>query len=387
MRVVFAANTLSFLLSYKLGLAKLLITRGYQVTFIGGDEKIPSYLNEQYEEMLQLSKTGKLEVKQSLKRGALPMTIAYNIITIAKLFTSKHYTHLVFHTATINLAAILIAKLLRRKEKKVSYFVSGFGPIRIRKAFKYRFGYRVYLSLLQLLAQERNARIFALNNYDHRLIQDFSSKTVVITVREFGSDEKLIKRLQERLSRENTERKIKELRCLFIGRTLLEKGVNETIEAIRIARSLGHNISLSIVGSHDIHNKSSVKLTNLIQKGESFINVYPDTTKLESIICDMDVFVSSSMREGHPKYLILSMSAGLIPLVYPSPGLTRDVIDGFNGIVTNRDSPESMAAELIKLYNSPDKARDMRFNILNYCNVYTQKEVDNCLMSKVLHED
>ena len=133
MRVVFAANTLSFLLSYKLGLAKLLITKGYLVTFIGGNEKIPNYLKEQYEEMLQLSKTGKLEIRQSLIRGALPMAIVNNIITIAKLYTRKDYSHLIFHTATINLAAILIAKLLRRKEKKVSYFVSGFGPIKLER--------------------------------------------------------------------------------------------------------------------------------------------------------------------------------------------------------------------------------------------------------------
>ena len=43
--------------------------------------------------------------------------------------------------------------------------------------------------------------------------------------------------------------------------------------------------------------------------------------------------------EGHPLYLLKSMAFGVVPIIYPNPGLSVDVIDKYNGIVSSMRTP------------------------------------------------
>ena len=46
------------------------------------------------------------------------------------------------------------------------------------------------------------------------------------------------------------------------------------------------------------------------------------------------------------------MAYGVVPIVYPNPGLSVDIIDNYNGIVTKYVDPRSMLSSLIDVNNN-----------------------------------
>ena len=43
------------------------------------------------------------------------------------------------------------------------------------------------------------------------------------------------------------------------------------------------------------------------------------------------------------------MAYGVVPIIYPNPGLSVDIIDNYNGIVTKYVHPRSMFSSLIEV--------------------------------------
>ena len=97
--------------------------------------------------------------------------------------------------------------------------------------------------------------------------------------------------------------------------------------------------NFQIAGCSDKKNSSSILNYDL--------NNYPDIElfiepHFSEFFKKIDVIIFPSYREGHPLYLLKSMTYGVVPIVYPVAGVVHDVINNYNGIVVDSITPTSL---------------------------------------------
>ncbi|MCS7231648.1 MAG: glycosyltransferase family 4 protein [Elusimicrobiota bacterium] len=126
-----------------------------------------------------------------------------------------------------------------------------------------------------------------------------------------------------------------------IGRLSRQKNYHLLIEAIAKLK----NVSLTIIGNgplrselEDFANKKNIKI-RFIEKVEN--------EKLSEILKDADVFVLSSLFEGHPKALTEAMACGIPCVGVNVEGIRDIIINGENGLLSEPN--EKDLAEKIKL--------------------------------------
>ena len=126
---------------------------------------------------------------------------------------------------------------------KLFVFVSGFGPSRIRNSLRYRILGRIYLTILRFYSAKKNIFIFVLNQDDKNLVQDFIPNRNIFLLREAGLTN------SELASKYPTKDILqKRIKVGFLGRFLLEKGICEYIELIKLSKKLGLDFDFYLAG-------------------------------------------------------------------------------------------------------------------------------------------
>ena len=118
----------------------------------------------------------------------------------------------------------------------------------------------------------------------------------------------------------------------FFWEILIRKRYDDFKLIVRDAFQHNIGINFFIGGSHDINNSSSVLIDALFHECKN-VKIY-DSPLYGDFFSNIDILLVPSYREGHPLYLLRSMAYGVVPIVYPNPGLSVDIIDNYNGIVT-----------------------------------------------------
>ena len=118
----------------------------------------------------------------------------------------------------------------------------------------------------------------------------------------------------------------------FFGRFLLEKGIDDFAQIVNDANEYDLKYKFLIGGSQDIDNSSSILVSDIFKKYNN-VNIY-NSPDYRFFFKKIDILIFPSYREGHPLYLLKSMAFGVVPIIYPNPGLSVDVIDKYNGIVS-----------------------------------------------------
>src|SRR5438128_10890684 len=75
--------------------------------------------------------------------------------------------------------------------------------------------------------------------------------------------------------------------------------------------------------------------------------------------------VHTSIREGWGLNVIEANAMGTPAIVYPVHGLVDSTVHDQTGIVTTKEAPESVAANLQALLNTPEKYQRFRVNAWN----------------------
>lgn len=178
--------------------------------------------------------------------------------------------------------------------------------------------------------------------------------------------------------------KSNDIKILFIGRIIADKGIYELIEAASIIKKQYSNITFTLLGMLGVKNRTSItknEVDDWVDNG--LIEYIPFKDDVRNFISDSDLIVLPSYREGTPKTLLEAASIGRPIIATDVPGCREVVIHEKNGFLCQVKNPKSLAKEIKKFieldYQSKLemglKSRELaklKFDINNVNNYYIQ---------------
>lgn len=139
------------------------------------------------------------------------------------------------------------------------------------------------------------------------------------------------------------------LRLIYIGRLAPAKGLLETIEALRIARSRGVAARLVLAGSgpEEPRLRQYARDAGLTRE-VAFVGPAYGSHKA-ALLAQADVLSLASYSEGLPYSLLEAMAAGVVPIVTPVGAIPEVVTEGEHGVLVAPRDAEALADAITRL--------------------------------------
>ncbi|CAA0090387.1 N,N'-diacetylbacillosaminyl-diphospho-undecaprenol alpha-1,3-N-acetylgalactosaminyltransferase [Halioglobus japonicus] len=149
-------------------------------------------------------------------------------------------------------------------------------------------------------------------------------------------------------------------RFLYAGRMLADKGLYELIAAVRSLNATGVECELWLVGFAGVGNVSAIGEAQLKEwAGIPGIQWLGPNDAMESIYAQVDCVVLPSYREGMPRSLLEAGAMGLPVIATDVPGCRNIVTDGYNGLLCEVKSSESLMQSLQAMLAMTDGERTL----------------------------
>jgi glycosyltransferase involved in cell wall biosynthesis len=141
---------------------------------------------------------------------------------------------------------------------------------------------------------------------------------------------------------------------LMASRLLVDKGVNEFIEAARRLR--GHaDARFILVGDVDPGNPTSLERAQVLRCAEDgVIEWWGHRSDMQQVLAAAHVVVLPSYREGLPKVLIEAAASGRAVVTTDVPGCRDAIVNGSTGLLAAPRDPEALAAAIRALLDAPE---------------------------------
>ena len=153
--------------------------------------------------------------------------------------------------------------------------------------------------------------------------------------------------------------KSQNIRFILIARMIWEKGVGEYVQAARVIKAKYPNTEFCLLGFLDVENPGAITKNEMDEwVKEGAINYLGTTDKVDDVIATADcVVLPSYYREGTPKTLLESGSAGK-PIITTDNVGCRDVVDhGINGYLCEPRSVEDLTLKIEMFLNLSDEEK------------------------------
>lgn len=155
------------------------------------------------------------------------------------------------------------------------------------------------------------------------------------------------------------DRRGPEVKFLYLGRLLPEKGVREYVEAARRIREKRTDVRFCLMGMLDRENPTAIRRSELDQWIEADAIEYLKPEKnvrpvLESCDC---IVLPSYYREGVPRALLEGAAMKKLLVAADNVGSRAIVIDNVTGFVCSPRSIESLEAAMMKVIELPERQR------------------------------
>jgi glycosyltransferase involved in cell wall biosynthesis len=139
------------------------------------------------------------------------------------------------------------------------------------------------------------------------------------------------------------------LRLIYVGRLAPAKGLLETIEGLRLARSRGVAARLVLAGSgpEEPQLREYVRQAGLT-RDVAFVGPAHGQQKAQ-LLAQADAFVLASYSEGLPYSLLEAMAAGCVPIVTPVGAIPDVVSEGEHGVFVPPRDAEAVADAIARL--------------------------------------
>jgi glycosyltransferase involved in cell wall biosynthesis len=139
------------------------------------------------------------------------------------------------------------------------------------------------------------------------------------------------------------------LRLIYIGRLAPAKGLLETIEGLRLARTSGVAARLVLAGSgpEEPRLRQYVRDAGLA-RDVAFVGPAYGSHKAQ-LLAQADVLALASYGEGLPYSLLEAMAAGVVPIVTPVGAIPDVVIEGEHGVFVAPRDADAIATAISRL--------------------------------------
>ena len=171
------------------------------------------------------------------------------------------------------------------------------------------------------------------------------------------------------------------LRIVFVGRLAADKGVLETVEAVRILRDRGIDSYLTIAGSGSAEHEITAAIeASRLGDRTALVGAVFGSAK-QQLWREADAFALPTVREGLPYALLEAMAGSVVPVVSPVGAIPDVVQNEVNGLLVPARDALALANALERLANDRPLllrlALAARLRVVNhYSLVHTAQEFD-----------
>lgn len=165
-----------------------------------------------------------------------------------------------------------------------------------------------------------------------------------------------------------------------IGRLSPEKGYTYLIDAVKIIREKGHDVTLVIIGEGSERSILERKIEDLGLSPYVILPGYKENAS--EYLPYFDIFVLPSLTEGLPMTILEAMRAG-VPIVASSVGGIPEALSyGKGGILVDKSGAFRLCQAIIDLIQDQER----RSAIANFARINFQKEFTDTYMTKSYFE-
>lgn len=136
------------------------------------------------------------------------------------------------------------------------------------------------------------------------------------------------------------------LTFLMISRLIVEKGVQEYVEAAKAVHQLHPDVRFELIGKYDPEHKRSISQEEFESFGDAGVSYQEEVRNIKEIIARADVVVLPSYREGTPRTLLEAAAMGRPLISTDVPGCREVVNDGVNGFLCKVQNASSLAQKI-----------------------------------------
>jgi glycosyltransferase involved in cell wall biosynthesis len=145
---------------------------------------------------------------------------------------------------------------------------------------------------------------------------------------------------------------------VMIARLLIDKGLREFITAARNIKRIYPTSKFILLGDLDEQNPAGIsreELNNFIKEG--FIDYRGFVKDTRKVICEADVVVLPSYREGMPRVILEGMAMGKPCIVSDAPGCRDTIEEGISGYFCKTADAYSLQTAMERFIHTPETER------------------------------
>ncbi len=317
--VIFASYAPSLLL-FRAHLIRSFLNNGCQVSILAPSITLTEDFIAEFKD--KFSQVNILSIEMSL-HGINPLKDFNTMIKIKKIFKEEQPDILLSYTIKPVIYGAIAASWARVPH--VFAMITGLGTTFQPRNFKDRLIYRL-VRILYRSGLKQSQKVFFQNPDDKKLFENLNlvqpRKTLQINGSGVDLEEFNMNQLPQKLS------------FIFIGRLLVEKGVQEFIQAAQKIHSKYPAVTFRVIGDVFSGHPRSISQDDLnVLKSESYFDFVGHVSDVRHYIQQSTIMVLPSYQEGTPRAVLEAMAMGRPIITTDAPGCRETVIDGVNGFL------------------------------------------------------
>jgi glycosyltransferase involved in cell wall biosynthesis len=146
------------------------------------------------------------------------------------------------------------------------------------------------------------------------------------------------------------------MRVLLASRMLWDKGVAEYIDAARLCKAEGLSVNFLLAGNPDPGNPGTVTSTQIREwQDGAEVQYLGHVEDMPALLSQVDVAILPSYREGVPRSLLEAAACGLPIITTDVPGCREVVRNGINGLLIPPRDAFALAAAIRFMHAHPEE--------------------------------
>jgi glycosyltransferase involved in cell wall biosynthesis len=344
-KAILFANTDWYLFNFRLGLARELRRRGFDILLVSP----PGSYGR------QLRAEGFRWQPLAMDRGSInPLREALLIGHLVRLYRRER-PDIVHHFGIKCAVHGSIAAAVTGVPARVNA-VTGMGYVFANEALMARLLRPVVRTLLRLSLSRRHSLLILQNEDDMAGVrqQRIASRRVLRLIRGSGVDTVRFRPAASPVLSGQTTR------VLLAARLLWDKGIADYVDAARKLRLAGLPIQFLLAGEPDAGNPASIPQAELEAWAvEGVVDLLGHVEDMPALLASVDIAVLPSYREGLPKSLIEAAACALPLITTDVPGCRDAVVDETNGLIVPARNASALAAAIRRLHDNREWARTL----------------------------
>ncbi|HJV74813.1 MAG TPA: glycosyltransferase family 4 protein [Noviherbaspirillum sp.] len=336
-KIVISINTAWNIYNFRAGLVRALINQGYEVIAVAPDDEYSH----------RLEALGCRFIRMPMEsNGTNPKQDFSLLMRYLRVLREERPLAFLGYTVKPNVYGSLAAHALRIP---VINNIAGLGTAFINNNFLTRI-----VKLLYRISLHRSRRIFFQNGEDQSLFIESGLVRPECTDRIPGSGMDLSHFRPPSTASGPGQPFV----FLLVARMLKDKGVEEFVEAARVARHQMGAASFQLLGFVDPANPNSISMERIKSwESEGVIRYLGKTDDVRPYLSEADCVVLPSYREGVPRSL-LEAAAMARPLIATNVAGCRDVVDhNVNGLLCRARDANDLAEKMVHMFYLPLERR------------------------------